>query len=277
MNNERNSSNNETPASGAITHRSQWIQDAYSAISLQALTQRDEDYCSLKCRIIQHKLALIYPNDLSEQSPDLLNYLNQFAIKNDLRLIQDRRICDLPPEEEVRKATPPVMALGVGLLLQKTGLTGEHNLQIPVERESTSVNGDQFKQLLAIGAKVEKSGKAVTLPTNRFLQENSGPKFQINGYASKITKGDESRIFSVFDSQKFRAISYAQRSNFVFNVFAGGGTLEFPEIWGPLANMTREPIQVRLYRDEEREHKYALFYSTYNLDLNHSTKQSMPE
>ncbi len=272
MNNERKHNSDDIPASHKTDENTRWTQEVYSAISHKDLIQHEEDYCSLQCRIVQHKPALIYPNKLLEKSPDLLNYLNQFAIMNNLRLIQDRRICKERSAETPCKTKPPVMALGVGMLLQQAGLTGKKNLQLPIERPTQIIDGQQFKKLFALGAKVEGAGKIVNLSANRFLLENPRSISTITGYASKITKGEESRTFSVFNSPYFRALGYTQRSNFIFHVFGGGGSIDNPKIWGPLVNMTRETINVRLYRDYERKHKYGLLYSTYHLDLNNSVQ-----
>jgi len=251
-----------------------WVKQVNSAINADGIQHDENDYCQIQCRMIQNKLTLIYPNELTQQSPDLLEYLGQFTKKNGMKLLQERRIKEVDEYlEEFRKPSPPVIALGVGLLLQKTGLTGEDNLHLPSDSVPQIIDGRQFKQLINLASQVEKTGKSVTIPANRFLQDSNMPKSLINGYAGKINRGDESRTFSLFHSPLFRAIGYTQRSDFVFHVFAGGGSIDNPQVWGPLSNMTREPIHIRLFRDQNRDRKFAVLYTTYNLDLKHSAKK----
>jgi hypothetical protein len=120
---------------------------------------------------------------------------------------------------------------------------------------------------MKIATQVKENGKRVNLTGNRFLFNKASDANAIQGYASRVVKGKENRIFSFFDSKNFHAIGYTQQNNFIFHVFAGGGPLESPALWGPLQTMTRESIHLRLYKDAKSQQSYGALYTTYNLNL----------
>ncbi|MCB1753944.1 MAG: hypothetical protein KDJ38_00385 [Gammaproteobacteria bacterium] len=268
----------EQPQSG------HWIADISHAINDAGMSNSSKDYCQLRCRTIQRRLTLIYPNRLREENPELLDYLSKFAEKNGLKLLQERRTIPVEPLYECRKEEPPILALGVGILLQQTGLAGSNQLHLSQENPLPQVSGQRFAKLLKIASQVSDNGKRVQLRPNRFLFGEQAPASALTGFASKVIKGQENRVFSYFDNDSFRAIGYMQKSSFIFHVFAGGGPETAPERWGPLSVMTREPIQFRLYRDAQSSKKFGVLYTSYNLDLNQTAskaaywrKQPQPE
>ncbi len=256
------------------TENNSWIHEICETIDTNNLSNRAEDYCQIQCRMIQRNLTLIYPNNLGDKKPHLLHYLSQFAKKNALKLLQNRRNLPVVPLVECRTQESPILALGVGILLQKTGLAGSHHLHLTNQEAIPQVDGQRFTKLLKVAAKVQENGKVVRLNSNRFLIDNKSDETQIEGFASKVIKGGESQIFSLFNSEIFRAIGYTRQSNFIFHVFAGGGTMDDPKIWGPLSSMTREPIHLRLYRNEANNIKLGLIYTSYTLDLDSSAQKA---
>lgn len=244
-----------------------WAKQTSEAINKPEMHNMGKDYCQLKCRMIQRRITLIYPHGLREQNPELLRYLSQFAEQNKLKLLQDRRVIPVEPLYECRKEEPPILALGVGVLLQQTGLTGTNQLHLSDEDPIPQVSGNRFRKLLKIADTVSETGKKVTVKHNRFLAPDADPAAKIHATASKVVKGNDHRIFSYFNGKKFRAIGYTQKSNFVFHVFAGGGTAGKTGVWGPLDIMTREPIHFRLYRDVDADNNFGLLYTSYNLDM----------
>ncbi len=255
----------EEPQNGRAT----WIKNVCDNINCPGLANQGKDYCQIKIRLIQRRLTLIYPAELREKSPELLQYLGKFAEHHDMRILQERRTNPVEPLYECRKDEPPVLALGVGIVLQQTGLVGSKQLHLSDNQISKQVTGQRFSRLLKIAAQVCDNGKQVKIKPNRFLfGDRPNEKQYLHGYASKVVKGQESRIFSVFENEDFRAIGYTQRSNFIFHVFAGGGPSENPQIWGPLSIMTREPIHCRLYRGSDSAQSYGMLYTSYDLDMN---------
>ena len=153
------------------------------------------------------------------------------------------------------------------MLLQQTGLSGSDQLHLADTAPQPQVSGQRFGRLLKIGAEVSQKGKKVNLRPNRFIFGENAQQRRLDGYASKIIKGGESRVFSYFDAENFRAIGYTRQSNFVFHVFAGGGPEQETKIWGPLQVMTREPLHFRLYRSTNTEKTFGMLYSSYTLNL----------
>ncbi len=254
--------------------KSTWINELSLAVSGENSVHLGKDYCKLKCRMIQRRLTLIYPYDLGEQSPEVLQYLSAFAQQNKLKLLRERRSDNIEPLYECRKQEPPILALGVGMLLQQTGLVGSDQLHLADTTPQPQVSGQRFGRLLKIGAEVSQKGKKVNLRPNRFIFGENAPQRRLDGYASKIIKGDESRIFSYFDADKFRALGYTSQSNFVFHVFAGGGEEQNTSIWGPLQVMTREPLHFRLFRSTSSERKFGMLYSSYTLNLSETAEDA---
>lgn len=251
-----------------------WINELSEAVDSKNNVHSGKDYCQLKCRMIQRRLTLIYPYDLGEKSPDVLQYLSAFAQQNKLKILKERRSDSIEPLYECRKEEPPILALGVGMLLQQTGLAGSDQLHLAETAPEPQVSGQRFGRLLKIGSEVSQKGKKVSLRPNRFIFGENAQRKQLHGYASKIVKGGESRVFSYFDADKFRAIGYTRQSNFVFHVFAGGGREENTAIWGPLQVMTREPLHFRLYHSPDSENRFGMLYSSYTLNLRETAQSA---
>ncbi|HBR97862.1 MAG TPA: hypothetical protein DD979_10860 [Gammaproteobacteria bacterium] len=245
----------------------QWVTEVSTVINPDNDTLA-HDYCQLKCRMIQRHLTLIYPHDLADKHPGIVQYLIKFAERNGLKLLRDRRVsCDAePPLVERRREEAPILALGVGVLLQQTGLTGTQHLHLAEAEAVPQVSADRFAKLFKIAETVGTSGKAVVVNSNRFLSTDKGATTPVTGRASKVVKGDESRTFSYFFSDHFRALGYTQKTRYVMHAFAGGGHADSASLWGPLAVMTREPLHCRLYHTPEGE-SYGLLYASYSLDL----------
>ena len=251
-----------------------WVHATSEAIGKPDMHNLGKDYCQLKCRMIQRRLTLIYPHDLREQNPEMLRYLSHFAEQNQLKLLQDRRVIPVEPLYESRKNEPPILALGVGVLLQQTGLTGSNQLHLSDEDPIPQVSGNRFRKLLKIADTISESGKQVRVKHNRFLSPDAAPGAAIHASASKVVKGDDHRVFSYFHGEQFRAIGYTQKAGFVFHVFAGGGYEDQTSLWGPLSIMTREPIHFRLYRDADSSDQFGMLYTSYNLDLHQTADQA---
>lgn len=251
-----------------------WINELSQAVSGENGVHFGKDYCQLKCRMIQRRLTLIYPYELGEKSPEVLQYLSAFAQQNKLKILKERRADIVEPLYECRKEEPPILALGVGMLLQQTGLAGSDQLHLADTPSEPQVSGQRFGRLLKIGAEVSQKGKKVKLRPNRFIFGENAQQKQLNGFASKIVKGGESRIFSYFDADNFRAIGYTRQANFIFHVFAGGGPEHNTAIWGPLQVMTREPLHFRLFRSTESDSRFGMLYSSYTLNLRETAENA---
>ena len=250
----------ETPPTGSA-----WAEAVSESINREGMINTAEDYCEVRCRIIQRVPTLIYPNGLGERQPRLLAWLASFAQQNKLKILQDRRTNDVEPLRELRREEAPIMALGVGILLQKTGMAGSDQLHLSHNEPVRQVTGDRFARLFRIANDLPQHGKKVSIRANRLLRGDSRPT-QVNGYGSRLVKGDEKRTFALFDGENFHSVGYTQKNGFTFHVFAGGGTPENSQVWGPLRVMTREPLHIRLYHNEDYSEQYGLVYTTYGLN-----------
>ena len=251
----------ETPAASG----SDWADAVSESINRPGMVNNADDYCTLRCRIIQRVPTLIYPHGLGERQPRLLAWLAAFAQQNNLKILQERRVNDVEPLRELRKEEAPIMALGVGILLQKTGLAGSDQLHLAHNEPVRQVTGDRFARLMRIANDLPKHGKHVSIRANRLLRGDNRPT-QVEGYGSRLVKGDEKRTFALFDGENFHSVGYTQAQGFVFHVFAGGGTPDNTQVWGPLRVMTRESLHIRLFHNDDYSEQYGLIYTSYGLN-----------
>ncbi|MDO6460670.1 hypothetical protein Q4485_08175 [Granulosicoccaceae sp. 1_MG-2023] len=246
------------------TPGSAWAEAVCESINNPGMVNTAADHCEVRCRIIQRYPTLIYPFGLGERNPRMLAWLAALAEKNGLKILQERRHQDVGPIRELRREEAPIMALGVGMLLQKTGLAGSDQLHLSDNRPVRQVTGERFARLFRIASELPRHGKKVTLRANRFLRSSNRPG-NVNGYGSRLVKGEEKRTFALFDGDGFHSVGYTQKNGFVFHVFAGGGASDNPQLWGPIRVMTREPLQVRLFHNEDYSEQYGLLYASYGL------------
>lgn len=251
--------------------RHTWVHSLASVIRQTDDIQESRMKTVLSCDLDSSKPRLYVPPDMAELEPQSLRYLQTFSKNNNLQLVEDRRRGNVQPIFENRDKKPPMIALGLSMLLKQTGMPGmARSLSSPHRLNSDSPHIGITKLIEMAAFSADKSKRVVLLP-NKFIEDVLDNDTQpIRGYACKCTSGDSTTILSHFDSPYFRAIGYSAGSQYVAHVCLAGGALSNPEIWTHLHTLSRTDFRFQLYPAKNPAHDFGLFYATFYLDLKKS-------
>ena len=220
------------------------------------------------------KLALFLPPEMSDLQPENLRYLHALASRNECMLIEDRRTADVRPLVEQRDLKPHSLAIGIGELLQQTGMPGPAaSLSSPHRLTPGNPHIDVPALIDMVSATVTKSKCIVLLPTPTLVETTGNETHPISAFACKIVTADTNTTLSFFDSPGFKAIGYIANKQFVVHVFIGGGPLRSPVIWSNFDAMKKNRFRFQLFRSTQPGQDFGLLYNTFYLDIqsNHAT------
>ena len=146
-----------------------WVQSLADVIRRTDQTAESRMRTMLVCDIKSNKPALYVPPDMAELQPTSLRYIHAFARAHDLKLVEDRRRVEVQPIIEQRDRKPPMIALGLSMLLNQTGAPGAiRTLSDPhrLNADSPHIGIAKLIEMAAFAA--PKSKRVVVLP-NRML------------------------------------------------------------------------------------------------------------
>lgn len=251
--------------------RHSWVDPLASIIRRTDDVEESRVKTVLSCDLDSSKPRLYLPPDMAELEPRSLGYLQTFSKNNNLQLVEDRRRASVQPIFENRDKKPPMIALGLSMLLKQTGMPGmARPLSSPHRLNSDSPHIGITKLIQMAAFSADKSKRVVLLP-NKFITDVLDNDTQpIRGYACKCTSANSTTILSHFDSPYFRAIGYSAGSQYVAHVCLAGGAQHNPEIWTHLHTLSRTDFRFQLFPAKNPAHDFGLFYATFYMDLKKS-------
>ena len=256
-----------SPTQSAASEK-MWVQSLAEAIRKTDRTAESRMRTMLVCDIKSNKPALYVPPDMADLQPRSLRYLHAFARSHDLKLVEDRRQVEVHPIIEKRNCKPPIIALGLSMLLNQTGAIGAiRTLSEPhrLNADSTHIGITKLIDMAAFAA--PKSKRVVILPNRMIVDVSDNDTQPMAGYACKLISADTTTILSHFDSPKFRAIGYSAGSQYVMHVCLAGGALKNQTLWAHLHTLTQTDFRFQLFPSRKPANDFGLFYATYYLDM----------
>ena len=257
----------DSPIKSAASEK-MWVQSLADAIQKTDQTAESRMRTMLVCDIKSNKPALFVPPDMAELQPSSLRYLHAFARSNDLKLVEDRRRVEVQPIIEQRDRKPPMIALGLSMLLNQTGAPGAiRTLSEPHRLNADSQHIGIAKLIDMAAFAASKSKRVVVLPNRMIVNVSDNDTQPISGFACKLISADTTTVLSHFDSSKFRAIGYSAGSQYVMHVCLAGGPLKNPTLWAHLHTLTRTDFRFQLFPSRKPANDFGLFYATFYLDM----------
>ena len=244
-----------------------WVHPLSDVISLSNLSTEPRLRTTLTCHSQSDTPVLYLPTDTVQMHSRSTGYIRTFAKANGFRLGRDRRNHQVQPINELRDRKPPLIALGLSLLLKQTGLPGTaRTLSKP---HALAPENDQIPlgKLIRMAAFATPSSKRVVVLPNRILINTLQDTQPICGYACKLQYSDKSTILSHFDSPYFRAIGYSSGSQYIVHICLAGGPREHSSLWTHIPTLTNTDFNFQLFPGRRPADDFGLFYITFYLDL----------
>lgn len=245
-----------------------WVQSLANVIRRTSQTTESRMRTMLVCDIKSNKPALYVPPDMAELQPGSLRYLQQFARAQNMRLVEDRRRVEVQPIVDQRDRKPPMIALGLSMLMSQTGCPGAaRTLSEPhrLNADSPYIGIARLIDMAAFAA--PKSKRVVVLPNRMIVNVSNNDTQPIAGYACKLICADSTMVLSHFDSPNFRAIGYSAGSQYVMHVCLAGGPIKNPQLWAHLHTLTRTDFRFQLFPSLKPANDFGLFYATFYMDM----------
>ena len=224
-------------------------------------------HTALSCDVRNGRPVLFLPPEMGSLQPRSLAYLRAFARHHGFGLIEDRRRVDVRPIAERRDDTPSELALGIGLLLEQTGMPGgARRLSSPHRLAPDGVHVE-LDELVRTAARVrERSKRVVLLPNRPIAEATGGDTHPIVARACRVGTADAATVLSQFESPSFRAIGYSTGRQYVVHAFLAGGRAGTPELWTRLHTLTHTDFRFRLFPGERPAHDFGLLHATFHYD-----------
>ena len=260
--------NQKNTTSESQTASEQWVVPLAKHIAQTHQSPETRMRTIISCDVRSGKPSIYVPPDMAELQPRSLRYLHVFARRNDLQLVEDRRRVAIQPVHEQRGRNEPVLARGLGELLQQLGMPGNARTQSNPHRLSPDSQHINISRLIRMAAFAAPQAKSVQVEPNRPLAEVlDNSNHPINAYGCKLVSADASTVLSHFDSPHFRAIGYSAGKQYVMHVCMAGGPLSDPTLWAHFHTLTRSDFQFQLFNAHDPKNDLGLFYATFYLDV----------
>ncbi|MGQ7845490.1 hypothetical protein ACUNV4_13490 [Granulosicoccus sp. 3-233] len=194
-------------------------------------------------------------------------YIRTFARENGFKLGNDRRNRTVQPLSEQRDRKPPMIALGLSLLLKQTGLPGAARTLSKPHTLSPESEPIPMGDLIRMAAYATPRSKRVVVLPNRILINTLQDTQPICAHACKLQHGGQSTILSHFDSPYFRAVGYSSKNQYVVHICLAGGPREHSSLWTRIPTLTNTDFNFQLFPGQKPKDDFGLFYITFYLDL----------
>lgn len=199
--------------------------------------------------------------------PRSTRYIRSFAKENGFKLGRDRRNRQVQPISELRDRKPPMIALGLSLLLKQTGLPGAARTLSKPHAPALDTNPIPLGDLIRMAAFATPDSKRVVVLPNRILINTLQDTQPICAHACKIRHSNKTTILSHFDSPHFRAIGYSSGNQYVVHICLAGGPRESSSLWTRIPTLTNTDFNFQLFPGQRSKDDFGLFYITFYLDL----------
>lgn len=222
---------------------------------------------SIACDSRSGHAAFYLPEDTDHVHARCLRYVRTFAKQNGFRLGRDRRQKEMGTVTDLRNRRPPLIALGLSLLLKQTGLPGAAR---KLSRPHTLNEPDQeiaITDLIQMAAFASEKSKRVVVLPNRILINALQDTQPICAYGCKLQYRSGRTILSHFDSSYFRAYGYSTGSQYVVHICLGGGFRNETALWTQLPVLNNVDFNFRLFPGRTANDDYGLFYITFIYDM----------
>ena len=260
--------NQATNSEDLNKRRSSWVNSAAVGSMQRSDPAESRVKTVLTCKRVENKNALFVPSDMAELQPRSLNYLQKFAQKNKLTLIEDRRKVQVQPLLEKRVVHSPKLVLGMSMLLKQAGMPGAARALSEPHRLNPDSPYFSISTLLDMAAFSMPKAKRVKLDPNRMtVKALQGSTQPITAYACNIKTENTTTVLSHFESEKLRAIGYSAGSQYVFHLVVAGGSINDPQLWADMETLQMTDFRFQLCAGSKPSEDYGLFYSTLYLDL----------
>jgi len=257
---------------GEASSQRTWVQPLSDLINTSNRTAEARLRTPLTCYNKSDAPVLYLPPEEAQVHGRSTRYIRKFARQNGFRLGKDRRSRNVQPISEQRDQKPPMIALGLSLLLKQTGLPGAaRTLSKP---HALAPDGDliQLGELIRMAAFATPLAKRVVVLPNRILVNTLQNTQPICGYACKLRHEGKSTLLSHFDSPYFRAIGYSTSNQYVVHICLGGGPRQNSSLWTQIPTLTSSEFNFQLFPGSKPEDDFGLFYITFYLDLEAAPK-----
>ena len=245
-----------------------WVENLAKVIRKTDHSTESRMRTVISCDIRANKPALFVPPDMAELQPQSLRYLHSFANTNDMTLVEDRRRVEVQPIIEQRDKKPPMIALGLSMLLKQTGVPGSpRSLSEPHRLNADSPHIGIAKLIEMAAFSAAESKRVVVLPNRMMVNVLNNDTQPISGFACKMISADSTSILSHFHSPQFRAIGYSAGSQYVMHVCLAGGPVRNPALWAHHHTLTRTNFRFQLFPGKRPIDDFGLFYATFYMDL----------
>lgn len=194
-------------------------------------------------------------------------YIKAFAKSNGFKLGVDRRNRQIHSIGERRDRKPPLIALGLSLLLKQTGLPGTARTLSKPHRLAEPEKQIDLGLLIRMAAKSTPDSKQVVVLPNRILINALQDTQPICAHACKLKYSGKTTILSHFDSSYFRAIGYSAGSQYVVHICLAGGPRGNASLWTQTPALTNTDFNFQLFPGRESAEDFGLFYITFYLNL----------
>ncbi|MEM7292145.1 MAG: DUF3579 domain-containing protein [Pseudomonadota bacterium] len=243
-----------------------WIQMVSDTIARFDQDPNQRMHSWIQPCVIKAMPSVVHEKNLHESCSTIFHYLQNFAFCNDLKLVEDRRSDRIEVTTDRRQAWAPVVALGAGMMLQKTQFSANSLVpSTPHELRSGEPELDAVS-LINLAAKIRTHGEHQSLTSNGMLIPNASDDYLIGHYRNRTTLFNQDRDVSYFEGKSFHAVGYASGDQVVLNVLVGGGPFNAPRLWGPVQRMARDPVQLHYLQGRGGRDGFGIFNVAYYLE-----------
>lgn len=261
------SKTNDSDVAESAKSRRTWVQPLADVIRLSDPAVEPLMQTTLTCDNKPGVPALYLPQDTDEKHPRSIRYIRSFAKANGFKLGRDRRDRQVQPISERRSRKPPMIALGLSLLLKQTGLPGTARTLSKPHTLAPGSESIPLGKLIRMAALTTPDSKRVVVLPNRILINTLQDTQPICGHACKLHYSGKTTVLSHFDSPYFRAIGYSSGSQYVVHVCLAGGPRGKSSLWTQIPTLTNIDFNFQLFPGQQAVDDFGLFYITFYLNL----------
>lgn len=243
-----------------------WIQMVADTLARYQPTVENRESTRVQPCVIRGKPALVHVGNLSERSPMLHGYLQNFASSNNIHLLADRRGRSEQVDDERRRHWAPVVALGASMLFAESGESEcLPRPSTPQQPRDDGVGLDVFS-VVRLAAQIRAHGDRVRLAANGMLVQNRGARHHIDHFQQTLDSDRGRQRFSYFEGKSFHALGYRCGDQISLDVLVGGGPFGAPRLWGPIRRMARDAVEFHLVRGLGDADAFGVMKASYYLD-----------
>lgn len=276
---ERNDSQTDTSATPTVAATqveppsgkapaSSWMKSLDRVVRMHDCETSQKVRAALSCDISEDHQTLYVPPEMSALQPRSLRYLSAFAMRNNFKMVEDRRQTRVSPINEQRDGKPPTIALGVARLLKQTGLPGATATLSRPHRLAAENPLIDLPALIGMSAQAAPTAKKVVLLPNKSLVDVlDNETVPITGLGCIVDSAQTRTLLTQFHGDSLRCIGYSSGSQYVVHVLLGGGPVTAPTLWTQAKTLTRTDVRFRLFSGADHTEDFGLMYSTFYYDM----------